>query len=396
MENKPAFINTERETRAFFWFMTLVLVVMTILAALNSPDLRQPLRLAFFITLMVVHIALHWLLRIFSERPGWLVGYMLVQGLLAFLLVFLSVDLGITFAVSMALVGEAIGVYGVTRRGLIASIYYLVLSIGLYIWLFGVKNAGWWLLGTIPVILFVVMYVEMYMRQSNANERARVLLDELEAANRQLTEYAAQVEDLTIAAERQRMARELHDTLSQGLAGLILQLEAADAHLASSRTDKARQIVQQTMENARATLAGARRAIDDLRESSGLDCEESLRREAERFSQASGVPCTLDVEIPDGLPASIAAPVLRMVTEGLTNITLHAGATQASLRLRAHEGALHLEIQDNGQGFNPSAVPEGHYGLLGMRERARLLGGTLDVESRPGQGTTLSARIPLP
>ncbi len=396
MENKPAFINSERETRVFFWFMTLVLVVMSTLAAVNSPDLQQPLRLAIFITLMVVHIALHWLIRLFSERPGWLPGYMLVQGLLAFGLVFLSIDLGITFAVSMALVGEAIGVYGVTRRGLIASAYYLVLSIGLYIWLFGIKNAGWWLLGTIPVLIFVVMYVEMYMRQSNANERARLLLDELEGANRQLTEYAAQVEDLTIAAERQRMARELHDTLSQGLAGLILQLEAADAHLASSRTDKARQIVQQTMENARATLAGARRAIDDLRESSGLDCEEALRREAARFNAASGVPCSLDVELPDGLPASIAAPVLRIVTEGLTNITLHAGATQASLRLQAQDGALRLEIHDNGQGFDPSAVPEGHYGVIGMRERARLLGGTLEIESRPGQGTTLSVRIPLP
>ena len=396
MENKPAFINTERETRIFFWFMTLVLVVMSVFAALNSPELRQPLRLTAFAVLMSIHIILHWLLRRYAERPGWLVGYMLVQGLLAFLLVFLSIDLGVTFAVSMALVGEAIGVYGVTRRGLIASTYYLVLSIGLYTWLFGIKNAGWWLVGTIPIVIFVVMYVEMYTRQSNANERARVLLDELEAANRQLTEYAAQVEDLTIAAERQRMARELHDTLSQGLAGLILQLEAADAHLASSRVDKARQIVQQTMENARATLADARRAIDDLRESSGLDCEDVLRHEVARFSAASGVPCALDVEVPDGLPASITAPVLRIVTEGLANIHLHAAATQASLRLRTGDGALHLEIQDNGQGFDPTAVPEGHYGLIGMRERARLLGGTLDIESHPGQGTTLRVRIPLP
>ena len=87
-------------------------------------------------------------------------------------------------------------------------------------------------------------------------QRPCELLAELETANRQLTEYAARVEDLTIAAERQRMARELHDTLSQGLAGLILQLEAADAHLAANRPERARGILEQSMEKARGTPAG--------------------------------------------------------------------------------------------------------------------------------------------
>jgi len=97
------------------------------------------------------------------------------------------------------------------------------------------------------------------------------LLAELESANRQLTEYAARVEDLTIAAERQRMARELHDTLSQGLAGLILQLEAADAHLAADRPERARGILEQSMEKARGTLKEARQVIDDLRQPAGHD-----------------------------------------------------------------------------------------------------------------------------
>src|SRR5512141_2059623 len=96
---------------------------------------------------------------------------------------------------------------------------------------------------------------------------------------KQLTEYAAQVEDLTIANERQRIARELHDTLSQGLAGLILQLEAADAHLSNKNSEQAQTIVTNAMAQARVTLADARHAIDDLRQSSRDDLDSALRLE---------------------------------------------------------------------------------------------------------------------
>ena len=118
----------------------------------------------------------------------------------------------------------------------------------------GIDSIGWWALGTFPIVLFVVIYVTMYMRQIEARAQAQALAVELEKANQQLSEYADRVEDLTIANERQRIARELHDTLSQGLAGLILQLEAADANLSANHPEKARAIVQQTMDHARATL----------------------------------------------------------------------------------------------------------------------------------------------
>lgn len=396
MEKKPELINTERETRIFFWFMTVILVVMSVMAVLNSAQLRQPLRLLVFAPLMILHILLHWLLRIKAALPGWLAGYMLAQGLLAGILVYLSLYLGLAFAISMALVGEAVGVYGVTRRGILVSIFYLLLSLGLYAWLFGVKNAGWWILASFPIIFFVMMYVEMYTRQSNANERAQQLLQELEAANQRLTDYAAQVEDLTIAAERQRMARELHDTLSQGLAGLILQLEAADAHLAGGTTDKARRIVQQTMDNARLTLADARRVIDDLREEQVLNGVEALRQEAERFSRLSGVPCDVDIHLPFPLDDELTSSLLRIVTEAFANIQRHAGATHTGLRVQAQDDCLLVEIQDNGKGFDPQSIPDGHYGLIGMRERARLMGGVMQVESQPGMGTIIRVRIPRP
>jgi len=146
-------------------------------------------------------------------------------------------------------------------------------------------------------------------------KKPRCWLLKLEAANRQLSEYAARVEDLTIAAERQRMARELHDTLSQGLAGLILQLEAVDAHLSHNHPEKAHAIISDAMLQARATLADARRAIDDLRQTTQDDFETSLRLEISRFTDATGIPCIFHADATPPLPDPVKETIIRAVAE---------------------------------------------------------------------------------
>jgi NarL family two-component system sensor histidine kinase YdfH len=246
-----------------------------------------------------------------------------------------------------------------------------------------------------PVVIFVVIYVELYSRQMNANLRAQELLGELQAANQKLTEYANQVEDLTITTERQRMARELHDTLSQGLAGLILHLEAVDAHLEGGRPEKARSITQQAMDAARAILAASRRAIDDLRRAAPDDLETALRQEASRFGEAAGIPCVVDVSLPAALPPELREPILRIVAEALTNTAHHAQASRTSVSVTTTESRLHLEIRDDGCGFDPASVPPGHFGLVGMRERVRLAGGTLEIDSALGAGTKITISLPI-
>ena len=104
-----------------------------------------------------------------------------------------------------------------------------------------------------------------FNRESSAREEAEALAAQLEAANAELAASSAQLKELTLVAERQRMARELHDTLAQGVAGLVLQLEAVKAHLGSERPERAAQIVDQSLTRARSTLADSRSAIDDLR-----------------------------------------------------------------------------------------------------------------------------------
>jgi len=396
MRKSPAILNTEKETRGFFWFMTFILVCLTIWEIYFLPSLRQVKFLIPFCLLMTIHILLHWSLRKLPEKPGWILGYMITQGLIMLALIFITKDIGITLGLSLALIGEAIGVYGITLRGWIAAGFYLILSLGSYILLAGVGEIRMWLIAILPMIIFVVIYVEMYSRQANANINASHLVQELENANKKLKDYADQVEDLTIANERQRMARELHDTLSQDLAGLILQLEAAEANLSSGQVDKTRNILQQTMQTARTTLANARIVIDDLRNHPNDNCQGALLKIIQDFSRNTGLPCTQKIELPDFIEESLCDAILPMVTEAFANIARHARATKADLIAEVIGSEIVLKIHDDGIGFDPSEVPgAGHYGLIGIKERVILVNGNMEIESQSGRGTTLTIRIPL-
>ena len=397
MKNTPTtIINTEKETRSFFWFMTVILTGLTIFTIISQENLHSLRKIIPIVLLMGMHITLHWLLRHFLDKRGWTIGYMLVQGTITAILISITRNSGIAMGLTLALLGEAIGVYGLTKRGFFAGLFYFCISIGFFVWIVGVQSLIWWLIVTVPMIVFVVLYVELYSRQSRANEKAQELLGELERTNQQLTEYAAQVEDLTIASERQRMARELHDTLSQGLAGLILQLEAVDANLAGGKTERSRQIIQQAMESARLTLSEARLAIDDLRQGQLTGCSDDLKKKISQFTNTTGIPCELNCNLAECLTSAVADAVVGVVTESLMNITRHADANQVRVNVDVQDNVLALEIQDDGRGFDPSGVPEsGHYGLIGMKERVNLVNGTLEVLSQPGTGTTIKVRIPF-
>jgi NarL family two-component system sensor histidine kinase YdfH len=245
------------------------------------------------------------------------------------------------------------------------------------------------------MLLFVLIYVVLFMRQLTAREESQKLLQELQEAHTQLAEYAQQVEALTLEGERQRMARELHDTLAQGLAGLVLQLEALEASLERDDLQKALNITGQAKDRARTTLADARRAIDDLR-ATDTTMVEAVSREVERFTTATGIPCHLDMPPEIDVSERDGENVLRFVSEGLANVTRHAQATQVQLSLVEEDGWLQIQIHDDGRGFAPqSDTAAGHYGLLGLRERARLAKGQLTVQSAPGKGSTLTMRLPV-
>ncbi|HSM26083.1 MAG TPA: sensor histidine kinase [Anaerolineaceae bacterium] len=387
--------NVERDPRLFTWFLTLVMGVMYVFALLEKPELRQSWQLIGFTLLMIIHVFLHWQIERVLQKQKLTIAYIIVQGALGFVICWLAGNEGIIFAIFMALLGETVGIWGLSRATFLAALYYLSLG---YINLRQIMTEGtnsWMLLGIIPVIIFVVIYVVLYQRQAEAREQALALAAELEKVNQQLTEYAAQVEDLTIANERQRMARELHDTLSQGLTGIILQLEAIEANLSNNHVEKARSIVLNAMGQARASLGEARKAIDDLRGNQIETLESALHLEVTHFNKVTGISCKLNIgDVPE-LTENIQETIIRNVAEGLTNIARHALAKNVAIDVVMESDLLVISIEDDGQGFEPKNIPSGHYGLLGIRERMRLLGGNLDIQSKPGEGTKLKMRIPV-
>ncbi len=389
--------KVENDPRLLFWFAIVLMVLVFIWTFFKKPELLKPGLLIPYTCLFAVYIFLHFRITWIEKHRRWLPGYVIGQGILAFTMTYLSANAAMVFCLYMALIGELLGIFKITLGGILASVYLLCLAFINFILMVGIRQAGWFGLATIPTVIFVGIYVILYTRQAEANERAQELLAKLEMANRQLSDYAAQVEDLTLAGERQRMARELHDTLSQGLAGLILQLEAVDAHLGSQRTERARLILRQSMEKARETLAEARQVIQNLRDSRQPDLEDALRKEADHFTVSTGIPCTVEIGLPPNLPEQTSEAIIRVVSEALTNIARHAQANRVTLRIASLEeqGKIDIEITDNGIGFELATVEAGHYGLLGMKERVRLAGGQMRVVSAPGKGTGIMIEFPL-
>ena len=210
------------------------------------------------------------------------------------------------------------------------------------------------------------------------------------------------------AEERNRLAREIHDTLAQGLAALTLQLEVADT-LASTPTDRVvprddrlGDAVAHALSLAQATLAEARRSVLDLREAplegrTLADALEDVAREARAGLDGLDVAVMADVDVGAAtlMPPGIEVGLYRIAQQAVANAVRHARAHVVTLRLTWRPDHVALRVEDDGIGFDPTAVAGDRFGLVGMRERARLLGGTLVVESTPGAGTAVDVQVPI-
>ncbi len=383
-----------KETRPFFWFLILVLIFLYAHSLTTDITLRQLPRFIPYTGLFLLHIVLHWMMPRWVVQTWQLIIYLVVQIGIVMTLIAISQQLGIVIGLYMALAGETFGILDDWRRALAAMVGYLALMSLTYSLIWGWEDASGWLSSALLIMLFVLVYVLLFLRQLNAREESKRLLNELQAAHTQLADYAQRVETLTLAGERQRMARELHDTLAQGLTGLALQLEAIEASLERDNPAQAVKITGQAKERVRTTLTDARRAIDDLR-ATETAVTEAISREVKRFTTASGLPCTLVMPPQLNLSDRNGEHLLRCVSEGLTNITRHAQAAQVWVTISEENEHLYVQIRDDGQGFDSNGrISAGHYGLLGLRERARLAGGKLTIESKLGTGTTLFMNIP--
>jgi signal transduction histidine kinase len=236
------------------------------------------------------------------------------------------------------------------------------------------------------------VWVTRVLEQSR--QRA-TLIRELETTR---AELAAAHHQQGIVAERERLAREVHDTLAQGYTSIVVLAQTAAAALPPSAAASAErlalieEVARENLAEARAMVAAfAPVALDSA------TLVEALQRLAERFGRETGIATRLDVVAPDlGLSRAEEIVLLRGAQEALANVRRHASASAVVLRLLrvgpGHDAQVSVHVEDDGVGFDPAAAAG--VGLAGLRERAEQVGGAVDVASAPGQGTRVTVRVP--
>lgn len=236
------------------------------------------------------------------------------------------------------------------------------------------------------------------------SERRKKMIAELEESNAALAaalqenaglhaQLVAHAREAGVQDERQRMAREIHDTIAQGLTGIVTQLEAADA---ATSEDDVRDRVRIARGLARESLREARRSVDALRpeplESAQLP--DAVADLARRWSQTTGVAVRQEsTGVLRPLLPELEVVVFRVAQEALANVGKHAAASNVAITLSYMDDVVVLDVRDDGNGFDP-AVRGGGFGLTAMEQRAHRVSGTLTVESAPGEGTALSVCVP--
>ena len=204
---------------------------------------------------------------------------------------------------------------------------------------------------------------------------------------------------LARAEERAHLAREIHDTLAQGLTAIALQIEGAMRHVRSD-PDRASERLERALLITRENLEEARRSVLSLRAAplEGRSLPDALRLLARSLTGETGIRVRFQCppSLPEALPYRIETELFRIAQEALANARRHAGATRVSLSLTFREGTLRMSIRDNGRGFDRTKVGASSHGLAGMRERAVLLGARLRITSQPGRGTHVHVEAPLP
>jgi signal transduction histidine kinase len=271
---------------------------------------------------------------------------------------------------------------------------------------------GWTLFGGILAIhvSLVLLFSHLGVKEEERVRERAATIKELESANARLeqaleenaglhSQLLLQAREAGVADERRRLAAEIHDTIAQGLAGIIAQLQVVAG---TSDSDLARQHLDRASTLARHSLGEARRSVQNLSPAE-LDNDAlpaALRKTVAEWSERSGVRARFTVTgTQEQLHDEVAATLLRIAQEALANVAKHASPERVGVTLSYMGDEVSLDVRDDGRGFDPLRLPSrsgtGGFGLDGMRARAARIAGAVTVESEEGQGTAVSARVPL-
>ena len=315
--------------------------------------------------------------------------YLLIQLALIGVALLLYYELDFFAILLMPLAGQAAFIF--PRRTAVAWVIIFLAAN----FLGQIHQFGW--PGSLPFIflygagiLFVFAFSLITLSAEESRRRSDALLAELQT-------YAGQAEALAIAQERNRLARELHDSVAQTLYGLTLQAEAANRKLAAGQLEAVAGYLRFFRDSTQQTLLETRLLIFELRppilDEVGLAIALQTRLEA--VESRSGLDYQLDLLEVERLPPQVETGLYRITLEALNNILKHARASQVNLSLQQDGERIHLEIRDDGIGFDPEALQTHGYGLQSMRERAEQLGGSFNLQCEPKVGTTIIVETPI-
>lgn len=343
-----------------------------------------------------------------------LMGWILPSGKTAVRYLYTAIEMGLIF-------------YGTTLGYLhiLPTLYLIVLIRSCFLF----EQPGRWVVATLSLMLFLVhqiqyiqrvyplMLPDIEMQQIWMHQVAEILMfalglffvsqlvstllaerrtqEQLSLAHEQLREYALQIEDLASVQERNRIAREIHDSLGHALTSLNVQLQTA-VKLWQHDPNEAKPFVDQAQRLGKVAMQEVRQSVHALRVDAVAEepLEKTLAALVRDFQQSMGIQVTTHIDLQVVPPAQMAKTIYRIVQESLTNICKHAAATSVQIDLQQMADRLYLSIRDDGCGFHPEIKPGG-FGLHGMQERIMALQGSFKVESEPGAGCCILVELPL-
>ncbi len=318
--------------------------------------------------------------------------YFLIEILLAMVILFVGSIYGSFWVITLPLVSQAVVAL---PRGWMIFVAALVVLLGFTLplgilagWDKALQNTIFFVTG----VVFVIIFTQIAVRERGLRGEVERLAAELSEANSQLRRYAVQAEELATARERNRLAREIHDSLGHYLTVVNVQLEAAQA-LLSTDPGRALEPLQKAQRLTRDGLADIRRSVAALRASPLEDrpLPEALERLVESCREAGLVSALVTRGEPRSLPPQVELTLFRAAQEALTNVRKHARASRCDVGLEYRPGGVCLSVEDNGVGVEDRGQG---FGIQGVRERAQLLGGEVRIQTAMGRGFRLEVDIP--
>ncbi len=322
-------------------------------------------------------------------------AYFAVQILLAGAILYLSLGSGFITLIVLPLISHSLVLLS-RRRAVVVSVVIVLVYVAVIGAISSLRVAIQAGTAVLAGAVFVAIFTEIALREQKARAEVERLAANLREANDKLRGYAAQVEELATAKERNRLAREIHDSLGHYLTVINVQLEAARAILGSDPSRaldallKAQSLAQEGLTDVRRSVAALRAGPVENR-----PLPEAIATLADE-SRAAGIVTEMSVAgDPRPLSPQTELTLYRAAQEGLTNIRKHAHASRVEIALDYRESdRVRLRVHDNGVGGSADDERHAGYGLLGVRERAQLLGGEVRVRAEAGRGFALEVELP--